>query len=670
MDTVKSRDLALIQLLEQGWAFHPAAGHLSIRLSGVALSVDVLSAVLLPALTRLVETECRPGSNDNDGDVERAPAVRKAVIDLSSTGLSDEALHTFLAGWCKLGLGSCAMCLMLQKNKLSDQSLELLGHFAALEATGAVEELHLSHQVGLAPLSRAAVLSLLAVLAKCSKYPIWVKRTKSYRPVHLRLDSCGVSEPEEVVKELEDATGARVCFADDQGCVRTACAYARQAGGCPVAHLFNFRNQERPEANEQAAPEQPDVALASCEGDAKRRRRGKVFLCGACNRELSIDMFTRSQFQKADKLDEERDVDMEGDEAVAAQRRAHRVRRCNDCVRQPCCACGKELPLSAFANTQMYRPTGSRRCRPCAAFTWLCARCGRPRDKSAFSSVEALKRKQVAKICQDCEVINPYFERRHAVCIAFSGRYSKPPACLPALAREVVLRILDFAREARFVRVTQKGFECTLCGRSWSLLTSGDSAPIERHLRTSRVHARRLRSVDAGHLVEIASTGLDVSRFRDGLGLQGAFCGQAHIDEARHLVDLWQLRVAEPTLSVEALRAAGCAVRSSNEDPQLGPRWAAEGQVAAARTMCIEAHAAEGEVEEMPEAESMDVDRGEDLAHRRRGIGRGLRKMQKLCAVPQAPAEAEGDQSGEEQYGVDEAELDEVRRFLLLGCGQ
>ena len=42
----------------------------------------------------------------------------------------------------------------------------------------------------------------------------------------------------------------------------------------------------------------------------------------------------------------------------------------------------------------------------------------------------------------------------------------------------------------------------TLCNKTFSFLANGgDGAPVERHLRTSQQHAKRLRSLEAGERV-------------------------------------------------------------------------------------------------------------------------------------------------------------------------
>ena len=173
--------------------------------------------------------------------------------------------------------------------------------------------------------------------------------------------------------------------------------------------LYDFRSQEQP--TELAEPCERLTFSA-----ARERERGKTFLCGSCQKSLPIDMFTRSQFQKAAAMDDGR-----------GESESHLVRRCNECVTQPCCACSKELPLTAFANSQMLRPQGSRRCRVCASETWWCIRCARPRAQSDFSSFEARKGKRIAKVCQDCNKSNTYFDRRHALLRGFQRQVCSSP---------------------------------------------------------------------------------------------------------------------------------------------------------------------------------------------------------------------------------------------------
>lgn len=649
------------RLVEHGWTFHSVTGHLYVRLSGVIMSDSAVVRFVFPELRRLLIRDL------GEEGVNAHLKLRKAFLDISNTGLTDVGLRAFLLGWCDLGIGSCALCLMLQRNRLTDAAMVSLGDFAVAEGTGILEELHASHQRGPSPLSRAAVLAFLARLAHSSRYPIWVKRRRCFRPVHIRLNNCGVEAPELVEQELEGLTGARVCFAEDQGCVRNACKDAiAGGGGCPVAHLFDFRSQEPPtEDPELRTPQEAAARVEDVEG--VDRQRGKSFLCGSCGRSLGIDMFTRSQFQKATHMDKEREA---AAPAPGAAEKAHLVRRCNDCVTQPCCACKAELPLSAFAGTQMLRPPGSRRCRPCAADTWFCARCSRPKAQADFSTLEARKGKKTAKICRTCESSNPYFERRHVVCAVFGGRYAGLPARLPALAREVLLRILAFSGVARFVEISRTGFHCGLCARSWSFLASGDDAPIERHLRTSKVHARRLASLQAGNLVEIAAVagsgkpGLELERFREGLGVRGAFCGRDQVQEARRLVDVWALRVAEPDLVLEALLAAGC--RPGLADDCQGPRWATSEQVCAARERLRcgnrEQRAMGGSIAAVVAAgrvlfdSSIAAELGAEdaLEGQRHALLHESRKVGMLCDLP------EGAEDGE----VDEDEMAELRRFL------
>ena len=221
---------------------------------------------------------------------------------------------------------------------------------------------------------------------------------------------------------------------------------ARQGGTCPIAHLYDFKSQEQP--TELGEPSERLAAITA----ARDRERGKTFLCGSCQKSLPIDMFTRSQFQKAAAMDDGRE-----------EAESHLVRRCNECVTQPCCACLALLPLTAFAGSQMLRPQGSRRCRSCAADTWWCIRCARPRAQNEFSSFEARKGKRIAKVCKDCNKSNTYFDRRHALCVAFSGKYAAAPSRLPSFSREILSCILDFAKESQFVSIGTTSFSCTLC---------------------------------------------------------------------------------------------------------------------------------------------------------------------------------------------------------------
>ncbi|CAE8599512.1 unnamed protein product [Polarella glacialis] len=121
---------------------------------------------------------------------------------------------------------------------------------------------------------------------------------------------------------------------------------------------------------------------------------------------------------------------------------------------------------------------------------------------------------------------------------------------LPALPREVVLRILSFAVE-RFVRLRGRwGFSCELCNMTYSFRKYPEAA---LHLRAQR-HARRLEALQAGRLLAVAQTGVEVSRFVDGLGLRGQFCSPQHVEEARRLVPL---ALAAEGVDLSALRASG-----------------------------------------------------------------------------------------------------------------
>ena len=352
--------------------------------------------------------------------------------------------------------------------------------------------------------------------------------------------------------------GARICFADDQGCIRAACSLARQGAGCPVAHLYDFRNQELPVESWQPLEASERLKEAEQMELMLQGEKGKLFQCGSCERSLPIDMFTRSQFSKASKMDEHRGE-------------SHLVRRCNECVTQPCCACGQLLSLTAFSGSQMLRPQGSRRCRPCTVDTWWCDRCSKPKATSEFSSFQARKGKQISKVCHTCEKSNPYFDRRHVLCAIFSGKYAAPPWRLPGFSREILMSILSFARESKFISISGTSYTCSLCNKTKSFLANAGDDAVERHLRTSQMHAKRLKSLEAGRLVEVSSTGLDAERFRDGLGLRGAFCGIHQVKEAASLIDIWT--VQDQKLLLPFLRHVGCPESDCGE-----LRWASPEQ--------------------------------------------------------------------------------------------
>merc|ERR1719469_1599562 len=108
----------------------------------------------------------------------------------------------------------------------------------------------------------------------------------------------------------------------------------------------------------------------------------------------------------------------------------------------------------------------------------ICIRCGQPRPKEAFSSVEVKKRRSASKICQSCSETNPYFERRYALALMFSR----------LLPQEVLQRISVLSEPGdEFTVVHRQSFECQLCRESWSLLTHD----MERHVHQP-VHCRRV----------------------------------------------------------------------------------------------------------------------------------------------------------------------------------
>lgn len=190
-------DASLKQLVSRGWKYHHATFDLYLKLSGVLLSASAVTHVVLPELRRLVQQE----RLHSKGDELR---VKKVNLDLSNTGLTDVALNAFLSAWQTLGISSCSLCFRLQRNRLTGVSLVTLGHFVTAESIGTLEELHATHQLGPELFTRTSVLSFLKKLSQCSKYPIWVKRRRCFRPVHLRLGHCGIEKPEEIAGEMEN----------------------------------------------------------------------------------------------------------------------------------------------------------------------------------------------------------------------------------------------------------------------------------------------------------------------------------------------------------------------------------------------------------------------------------------------------------------------------------
>ena len=195
---------SLRQLVSRGWKYHHATFDLYLKLSGVLLSEMQITAVVLPELQQLVQLE----RNHSSGDELR---VRKANVDLSNTGLTDEMLNSFLAAWQSLCISCSSWCLKLQRNRLTGASLVTLGQFVTAESNGTLEELHATHQMGPESLTRSAVLNFLRKLSQSNKYPIWVKRRRCFRPVHLRLGHCGVQNPEEIAAELEQLARKLAC---------------------------------------------------------------------------------------------------------------------------------------------------------------------------------------------------------------------------------------------------------------------------------------------------------------------------------------------------------------------------------------------------------------------------------------------------------------------------
>ena len=186
-------DESLKQLVCKGWKYHHATFDLYLKLSGVLVCEAAVSRVVLPEIRRLIQLE------KSDDELR----VRKANIDLSHTGLTDSILNTFLGAWQSLGISCCSLCLRLQRNRLTGASLLMLGQFVTAETIGTLEELHATHQMGPEKVTRSSVLSFLRKLSQSNKYPIWVKRRRCFRPVHLRLGRCGIENPEAIAGELE-----------------------------------------------------------------------------------------------------------------------------------------------------------------------------------------------------------------------------------------------------------------------------------------------------------------------------------------------------------------------------------------------------------------------------------------------------------------------------------
>jgi len=575
---------------------HAITGHLVVRLAGCGLGDAALRSWLTTQLLPQIEIFRAAGN-----------AVRQADFDLSHNGLTDVGLASLLRAWGKTG-AACPLLLKLHFNRLGDPGLVALAAFVQ-SYRGQVRELHLTNNLFS---SHDAIFGLLESFDGLPQYPMWIRRQRRYAPVYLRAGHCQFAEPALLLQRAQSSM--RLCLMEDGHCSKTLCRLAERgnSSSCPVAHLYGFLEQEagppeppperptgpgdsakpsaEPAAAAAASPQAPGTsvlaeprsesaaaAAASTQAPgppapgasasssssvpaaapaAPRQREGRSsYTCGVCSRSLPLDMFGRHQFRKAAAVDLPPGSSEDRSSSSTAAP-AHLVRRCNDCVRQPCHACGEELPLSFFAKGQMMRPSGQRRCRSCAAETILCMRCGQPKPRSAFSALEVLKRKLLPRVCSECEQTNPYFERRYGLVLVFSSPKSRigSGARVPRLPLDILRRIVGFSEPGdEFTQIFRKDFECSLCARSWSFATND----VERHVRHSQVHRQRLEKLQRGSLLRIGSLDLEPSRFRSGLGIRGAVCSRERVEEARAL-----LRVEDAMaqgLAMEALRVAGLA---------------------------------------------------------------------------------------------------------------
>mmetsp|Transcript_46483 Transcript_46483/g.132535 ORF Transcript_46483/g.132535 Transcript_46483/m.132535 type:complete len:609 (-) Transcript_46483:76-1902(-) len=521
---------------------HQATGHLIARLAGCGLGdagvCTWASGCLLPQVQAFREA---------------GNTVRQADLDLSHNRITDAGLRSLLKAW-SVSRASCPLVIKVHFNELTDASLRMLAGFVQ-EYRGQLRELHLTNN---AFASHEAVLGLVRSFASCNQYPIWIRKQRRFAPAFVRLGRCGIQDPGLLSERAQGA--ARLCFMEAR-CGRTLCTEAGDGiGSCPLLHLCGLQDQSRAT---QAASAATSLESAQATGPPETAatagdRRVASYPCGACGRCLPLDMYGRHQFRKAVAVD----ALPEGQAAPA-----HLTRRCNDCVQQPCSACGEELPLSRFAKAQMMRPHGQRRCRGCAAETLLCARCGRPRPPDAYSPVEARKRKVLPRVCSECEQTNPYFERRYVLALVLGSRRPRGPALneqLPGLPLDILRRIVEFSEPGdEFTRVFQRDFECNLCDRRWSISMND----VDRHVRHSQLHRQRLDKLRKGLLVRIGSLDLDISRFRNGLGIQGAVCSRERAREAQALV-----RVQDATaqgLALDTLQAAGLAPGRTWAAPQV-----------------------------------------------------------------------------------------------------
>lgn len=507
---------------------------------------------------------------------EEGRVVRQADLDLSHNHITDAGVSLFLKAWTKSG-AACPLVIKLHFNRLTDASLSMLAAFVK-SYRGQVRELHLTNNDFR---SQDAVLQLLESFAGLPQYPLWIRRQRRYAPAYVRLAHCGLPEPATLLERLSRKS-IRTCLMLDGQCSNTRCCSMphSEPSARPLLHLFGLMDQEgqNVENSQLQEPAQLQEGRHLVESEGSQTKAGgdapassgddhveasaasassskdkprPQYLCGACGRLQPLDMFSRSQFRKAAAVD-----NAPHNKEDWSSKTAHLIRRCNDCVQQPCCVCGAELALTYFAKSQMMRQAGQRRCRQCAAETILCVRCGQAKPRSEFSEVEAQKRKTLARICSDCEQSNPYFERRYCLLLTLGmsrrcGARCSSATFLPALPLDIVRRIAELSEPGdEFIKVHRREFECGLCARKYSLCTND----VERHINT-HMHRQRLEKLDRGLLVRISSLDVEASRFRNGLGVRGSVCSRERVEEARALVSLET--VTSQGLGLEALRVAG-----------------------------------------------------------------------------------------------------------------
>jgi len=570
--------------------FHPATGHLVARLASCGLGDAGLAAWTSGQLLPHFEAFRTAGG-----------VLRQADLDFSHNGLTDVGLSALLAAWKQMEV-SCPLLLKLHFNRLADASL---GHLAAFIRTyrGQVRELHLTDN---SFSEQKTVGEFLASFSGLPQYPMWIRRQRRYAPVYARLGNCGLSSPQVVLEQSQGSIA--ICLMEDRGCSRTLCSLAERGSGrgCPLVHLYGFLDQSTScssssmlstagETEQQGMPKKrrgeapcptsgsplqgrhpaidgvaitvdtemyAEAPVPEPESEAclqSTRQDMNSFDCGACGKFLPLDMFGRHQFRKVAIMDSPRSAEDSGTPL-------HLVRRCNDCVLQPCSACGIELPLSRFAKGQMMRPRGQRRCRECAVETVLCVRCGQPKPRAAFSPVEAHKRKLAPRVCNECEHTNPYFERRYGLVLTLGSHRccSGSARRLPPLPLEILQRVASFSEPGdEFTRVHRRDFECGLCGRSWNLSTND----VDRHVRHSQLHKKRLESLNRGLLLRVSSLDMEVSRLRNGLGIRGDVCSRERVEEARALLRVEEVK--SQGIALEALMAAGVAPGCNWVAPRL-----------------------------------------------------------------------------------------------------